>query len=87
MTLGGGIVVISLASLVITWFLFGRGDLKLRRARIFYWLKSTLFLGMALTAWLAYNEPALSFLLCAAIGFVFSALLNLLRSQWVFMFP
>ncbi|MCG1054759.1 hypothetical protein KQH49_07230 [Mycetohabitans sp. B5] len=85
MTLEVGFIVISLASLTITWLMFGRGDLKLRQEKFFYWLKSTLFFGVLLTAWLVYKEPTLKFLLSAVLGFVFSALLNWMRSQCVFM--
>lgn len=87
MTLGAGVIIISLASLAMTWLMFGRRDLKLRRDKFFYWLKSTLFLGVALTAWSQYKEPTVSFLLLVALSFAFSALLNLLRSQWIFMLP
>ncbi|MCG1018700.1 MULTISPECIES: hypothetical protein [Burkholderiaceae] len=80
-----GIIVISLASLTITWLMFGRGDLELKQEKFVYWLKSTLFLGVLLTAWLVYKEPTLKFLLSAILGFLFSALLNWMRSQWVFM--
>ncbi|MEJ2768267.1 hypothetical protein [Mycetohabitans sp. B46] len=86
MTLEVGIIVISLASFTITWLMFGRDDLALKQ-EIFYWLKSTLFLGVLLTAWLIYKEPTLKFLLSAVLGFVFSALLNWVRLQWVFMLP
>lgn len=87
MTLGAGVIVISLASLAMTWSMFGRRDLRSTREKFFYWLKSTLFLGVALTAWSQYKEPAASFLLLVALSFAFSALLNMLRSQWIFMLP
>jgi hypothetical protein len=67
--------------------MFGRGGLALKQEKFFYWLKSTLFLGVLLTAWLVYKEPTLKFLLSAVLGFVFSALLNWVRLQWVFMLP
>lgn len=85
MTLGSGVVVISLASLAMTWSMFGRRDLRSTREKFVYWLKSTLLLGVALTAWSQYKEPTASFVLLVALSFVFSALLNMLRSQWVFM--
>lgn len=87
MTLGAGVIVISLASLAMTWSMFGRGDLRSTREKFFYWLKSTLLLGVALTVWSQYKEPAASFLLLVALSFAFSAVLNMLRSQWVFMLP
>jgi O-antigen/teichoic acid export membrane protein len=87
MTLGAGVIVISLASRAITWSVFGRRCLRSTREKFFYWLKSTLFLGVALTAWSQYQEPDASFLLLVALSFAFSAVLNMLRSQWVFMLP
>lgn len=87
MTLGAGVIVISFASLAMTWSMFGRRDLRSTQEKFFYWLKSTLFLGVALTAWSHYKEPATSLLLLVALSFAFSALLNMLRSQWIFMLP
>lgn len=81
MTLSAGVIIVSLASLAVTWSMFGRGDLRLRRNRFFYWIKSTLLLGVALTDWSQYNEPAVSFVLLAALNFTFSALLNMCDSN------
>lgn len=87
MTLGIGVIVISFASLAVSWSMFGRGDLRLKRNKFFYWLKSTLFLSVALTVWCQYKEPTVSFLLLAALSFTFAAFLNMLRSQSIFMLP
>jgi uncharacterized membrane protein YidH (DUF202 family) len=87
MSLGAGVIVISLVLLVAAWLMFDRGNLQSRRDKLLCWLKSTLLLGVALTVWSIYKEPSVNFLLLAALSFAFSALLNLLRSQWVFMLP
>lgn len=87
MTLGIGVIFITLISFAATWLMFGRGKRNSGREKFLYWLKSTLFLGFALTAWLAYKEPELNNFVSLILGFSLSALLNLFRSQWLFLIP
>lgn len=87
MSLGAGIIVISLLSLGMAWVMFDRGNLQSRRDRFVCWLKSTLFLGVLLTIWSVYKEPSVNFYILLFISFAISAIVNLVRSQWVFMLP
>lgn len=58
MTMEVGTVIIALAVLLITFFLFGRNLEDSFRAKFLYWLKSTMVMAPLLFAWFAYNEPA-----------------------------
>lgn len=87
MSFGIGVVLITLASMFATWFMFGVSTDSSKRKRFIYWLGSTMFLWAALVLWALYKEPDISFVISAGVSLVFSALVNLLRSQWVFMLP
>ncbi|KQR73721.1 hypothetical protein ASG35_22355 [Burkholderia sp. Leaf177] len=87
MNLGTGVLLITLASMLLTWLMFGVGIDNSRKKQIIYWLKSTVFLWAALVLWALYKEPEISFVIVGGVSLVFSALANLLRSGWVFMLP
>lgn len=86
MNLGIGVLLITLMSFLLTWFMFGGTDTS-RRNRFIYWLKSTVFLWVALVIWVSYKEPDINILIIGGVSLVFSTLVNALRSQWVFMLP
>lgn len=87
MTFGIGVVLITLASMFVTWFMFGVSADSSKRRRFIYWLESTMFLWGALVLWVSYKESEVSFVISAGVSLGFSALVNLLRSQWVFILP
>jgi len=80
-------LLITLASMLATWLLFGLHVESSKKQRFIYWLKSTVFLWGALVLWVSYKEPNAGLLVSAGGSFVFSAVANLLRSQWILMFP
>ncbi|AJY32449.1 putative membrane protein [Burkholderia thailandensis 34] len=82
-----GIICITLGSMFVTWLMFGAKKEESRKRKFLYWLKSTAFLWMALILWVSYMEPNISLAVSAGVSLAFSALANLLRSQWVFMLP
>ena len=86
MSLVVGVQLITLASMLLTWLMFGRSVDGSRKGRFFYWLKSTLFSSVALMLWVLYKEPDIDLVMVAGFSFVFSAVANLLRSQWSFSF-
>ncbi|VWB60179.1 hypothetical protein BDI24065_02804 [Burkholderia diffusa] len=87
MNFGIGVVFITLGSMFVTWLMFGARKVESRKEKFLYWLKSTAFLWVALILWVSYMEPNISLAISAGVSLVFSALANLLRSQWVFMLP
>jgi hypothetical protein len=87
MSFGIGVVLITLASMFATWCVFGVSADSWKRKRFIYWLGSTMLLWASLVLWALYKGPDISFVISAGVSLVFSALANLLRSQWVFMLP
>ena len=87
MSFGVGVLLITLASMLLTWLMFGRSVDGSRRGEFIYWLKSTVFLWVALILWVLYKEPDIGLVMVAGVSFVFSAVANLLRSQWIFTLP
>lgn len=87
MEFGIGIVSITLASMFVTWLMFGVSKESSKKRQFVYWIKSTTFLWVALILWVSYKEPNVSFVISAGVSLVFSAVANLLRSQWILMFP
>lgn len=87
MNFGMGVVCITLGSMFVTWLMFGAKKEESRKGRFLYWIKSTIFLWVALILWVSYAEPNISLAVSVGVSLAFSALANLLRSQWVFMLP
>jgi|GEM_PF-5460521 len=56
MSLEVGIIAITLASLCVTYIIFGRKVKNSFRDKFFYWLKSTIFLAVLLFFWFWYKE-------------------------------
>ena len=81
MSLGFGIVTISLLSAFINYVLFGRKVVNSFRGKFTYWWKSTLFLAVLLFLWFGYKEPNGFSLLGVLMSFGLSGLFNLCRSQ------
>ncbi|MCA7086483.1 hypothetical protein K7G19_23080 [Cupriavidus sp. DB3] len=87
MDIGIGVVLICVASMFITWLVFGKNLTDTRTTKFLYWIKSSVFMGVLVFAWMAYKEPALGFVPTIAIAMALSGFVNLVRSQWVFLFP
>ncbi|MCA1323683.1 hypothetical protein [Herbaspirillum sp. alder98] len=81
MSLGFGIVAISLLSVFVTYGLFGRKVENSFRSKFFYWLKSTILLAVLLFFWFGHKEPGGFSWLGVLMSFGLSGLFNLCRSQ------
>lgn len=80
MTTGIGILIICLASMCISWLLFGRAERSGMMAKFMYWLKSTLVTSAALVFWLWYREPEVGFVYLVLFSLTFGGFMNLCRS-------
>lgn len=87
MIFGAGIVIITLVSLLGAWLIFDfRGD-DSKSKKIARWFTSTVILWVLLVIWISYREPDIDLVISAGVSLVFSALVNLVRSQWIFLLP
>lgn len=80
-----GVIVISLAVLLITFLLFGKNVGNAFGAQFLYWMKSTTILAPILFAWIAYNEPAAFSLIGGLMSVGLAAAFALGRSYLVAM--
>ncbi|WP_422650513.1 hypothetical protein [Cupriavidus sp. H18C1] len=87
MSLEIGVVLICIVSMFVTWFAFGRELMDKKSARFLYWLKSSLFMGACISAWIFYKEPGISFVHAIVIAMALAGFVNLIRSQWIFLLP
>ncbi|BDB27465.1 hypothetical protein CTP10_R48730 [Cupriavidus sp. P-10] len=87
MSLEIGTAILTALSLILTWLIFGKSLDGTGKGRFLYWLKSTAITSGVLLAWLLYKEPSLGYWMAIAIAVLISAVVNLVRSQWVFLIP
>lgn len=87
MNLGIGMMLICAASMFMTWLVFDKKLTDARTGKFFYWIKSSVFMGVCLFAWITHKEPTLGFVPTIAIAMALSGFVNLVRSQWAFLFP
>lgn len=87
MNLQVGMIVLTALSMLLTWFIFGRKVNNGKKGAFIYWLKSMAITSGVLLGWLLYNDPSIGFGAALIISVLISVVVNLSRSQWVFLFP
>ncbi|MBB2919325.1 hypothetical protein [Cupriavidus alkaliphilus] len=87
MSLEVGTIILTAISLILTRLIFGKKINGSGKERFLYWFKSTLITGGVLLAWLLYKEPSIGFWAAITIAVSISAVVNFVRSQWVFLIP
>ncbi|WP_174981074.1 hypothetical protein [Burkholderia lata] len=80
-----GAIIISIAALLVTFLLFGRGLEDSFGAKFLYWLKSTMMMAPLLFAWFAYNEPTALSAIGALVSVGLAAAFTFGRSYFLAM--
>ncbi|MNK80975.1 hypothetical protein D3C87_1007090 [compost metagenome] len=87
MNTGVGIILIGLASMFISWLIFGKKECETRRDKFIFWLKSTLVATVVLMIWLLHCNPDFGVYYAALISFCCGGFMNLCRSYVGLMIP
>jgi hypothetical protein len=85
MNMGLGAIIITLISLLFTFFVFGRNVKDTFNEKFFYWLNSTLVLAPLLFAWFSYCDAAALSPVGALISICLAAAFTLGRAYLIAM--
>lgn len=80
-----GAYYISILSLGLTWFLFGRKEIKGFFGKFIYWLKSSLVSGLLVFIWLCVRWPGVSKWPLALLSLGLAGFITLCRSNAIFL--
>lgn len=81
-----GVLVISVLSLGLTWFLFGRKEIKGWLGGFMYWFKSSLVSGLLVFIWMCIRWPWASKWPLALFSLGVAGFITLVRSDAILLF-
>lgn len=80
-----GVLVISVLSLGLTWFLFGRKEIKGWLGGFMYWFKSSLVSGLLVFMWMCIRWPGVSKWPLALLSLGLAGFITLCRSDAILL--